>query len=112
MGSNTQASAVNVNTGVTLTSTSVKLGGANGPGALAGNLNINGGTAVLGGINPVSYTHLDVYKRQDVAGARTKVTGTGTLTMGNGSTLHLRNGNAAGANFDMKIDVYKRQARS
>lgn len=39
----------------------------------------------------------------DVAGARTKVTGTGTLTMGNGSTLHLRNGNAAGANFDMKI---------
>ena len=40
--------------------------------------------------------------------------------MGNGSTLHLKNGNAAGANFDMKIvldaaggcalDVYKRQA--
>ncbi|XBD75807.1 hypothetical protein ABFY27_07805 [Akkermansia massiliensis] len=39
----------------------------------------------------------------DVAGARTKVTGTGTLTMGNGSTLHLRNGNTDGANFDMKI---------
>ena len=48
MGSNTQASAVNVGTGVTLTSTTgVNLGGANGQGALAGNLNINGGTAVL-----------------------------------------------------------------
>lgn len=41
--------------------------------------------------------------RDGRSGRRTKVTGTGTLTMGNGSTLHLRNGNAAGANFDMKI---------
>lgn len=39
----------------------------------------------------------------DVVGPANKVTGTGTLTMGKGSTLHLRNGNTAGANFDMKI---------
>lgn len=72
MGSNTQASAVNVGTGVTLTSTTgVNLGGANGQGALAGNLNINGGTAVL-----VAASFLD--------GSDSGITlsGGGTLTMG------------------------------
>ena len=71
MGSNTQASAVNVNTGVTLTSTSVKLGGANGQGALAGNLNINGGTAVLGGINLENDSNSGI-----------TLAGNGTLTLG------------------------------
>ncbi|WP_354831816.1 autotransporter-associated beta strand repeat-containing protein [Akkermansia muciniphila] len=71
MGSNTQASAVNVNTGVTLTSASVKLGGANGQGALAGNLNINGGTALLGGISLENDSNSGI-----------TLTGNGTLTLG------------------------------
>ena len=87
MGSNTQASAVNVNTGVTLTSTSVKLGGANGQGALAGNLNINGGTAVLGGINLENDSNSGI----TLAGNGTLTLGgditgaSGTLTLGEGT---------------------------
>ena len=87
MGSNTQASAVNVNTGVTLTSTSVKLGGANGQGALAGNLNINGGTAVLGGINVENDSNSGI----TLAGNGTLTLGgditgaSGTLTLGEGT---------------------------
>ena len=48
-----------------------KLGGANGQGALAGNLNINGGTAVLGGIN-----------RENDANSGITLAGNGTLTLG------------------------------
>ena len=72
MGSNTQASAVNVGTGVTLTSTTgVNLGGANGQGALAGNLNINGGTAVLAAASFL-----------DGSDSGITLSGGGTLTMG------------------------------
>ncbi|MEI3558364.1 MAG: autotransporter-associated beta strand repeat-containing protein [Akkermansia muciniphila] len=71
MGGNAQASAVNVGTGVTLTSTGVKLGGANGQGALAGNLNINGGTAVLGGINLENDSNSGI-----------TLAGNGTITLG------------------------------
>ena len=72
MGSNTQASAVNVGTGVTLTSTTgVNLGDANGQGALAGNLNINGGTAVLAAASFL-----------DGSDSGITLSGGGTLTMG------------------------------
>ena len=68
---NTQASAVNVNAGTTLTSATVKLGGANGQGALAGNLNINGGAAQLGGISV-----------EDGSNSAITLAGNGTLTLG------------------------------
>ena len=68
---NTQASAVNVGTGVTLTSSgAVALGGADG-GALAGNLNITGGTAVLAGAS-----------FQDGSNSGITLSGNGTLTLG------------------------------
>ncbi|MCC8149425.1 autotransporter-associated beta strand repeat-containing protein [Akkermansia sp.] len=93
VGGNTQASAVNVLTGMTLTSGGVHLGGANGQGALAGNLNIIGGTAVLAGASFL-----------DGSNSGITLSGNGTLTLGGditgtSGTLTLGEGtlNATGA---------------